>query len=248
MNKKLDGAHFILPPSAFRLPVTRPLTLAVLFALAVGASGFQSKPATPGTSPRSKSSELKSSDAFQKAKGDPADAPREFEFALGRFAYRVRANGNGQRVKGEEIRRFALSFGPDEDIKYMYFAKHAGGLILTCEVSGKYGGTSYAVRLDQPSMRARWTVNIPATETGEPARDDARLYVTGKNFAGAFALENGELLWYLDKFPGGAGEFDFFEAPEPRGREVLFRTRPVYNGRARTVVAESKTGKILRAE
>lgn len=226
----------------------RSLTLAVLFTLAVGASGFQSQTATRDTSPQSKPPESKSSDAFQKAQSVPADAPREFEFALGRFAYRVRANGNGQRTKGEDVRRFMLSFGPDEDIKYIHFAKYAGGLILTCEVFGKYGGTSYAVRLDQPSMRARWTSNIPATETGEPARDGSRLYVTGKSFAGAFDLETGELLWYLDKFPGGTGEFDSFDAPEPRGREVLFRTCPVYNGRARTVVVESKTGKILRVE
>ena len=229
-------------------PATRSLTLAVLFALAVGASGFQSQTATRDTSPQSKPPESKSSGAFRKAEGVPADAPREFGFELGRFAYHIKANGNGQRTKGDDVRRFALSFGPDEDIKYIYFAKHAGGLILTCEVSGRYGGTSYAVRLDQPSMRARWTTNIPATETGEPARDGSRLYVTGKNFAGAFDLETGELLWYVDKFPGAAGEFNSFDAPEPRGREVLFRTRPVYNGHARTVVVDRKTGKILRAE
>ncbi|HVF42267.1 MAG TPA: hypothetical protein VM936_04610 [Pyrinomonadaceae bacterium] len=229
-------------------PGTRPLALAVLFALAAGASGFKSQTATRDGSPQSKPSESKSPDAFRKAVGVPAEAPGEFEFALGRFTYHVRPNGNGRRVKGDDVRRFALNFGPDEDIKYIHFAKYAGGLVLTCEVAGKYGGTSYAVRLDQPSMRARWTANIPATETGEPARDGSRLYVTGKSFAGAFDLETGELLWYLDKFPGAAGEFDAFEAPEPRGREVLFRTRPVYNGRARAVVVDGKTGKILRAE
>ena len=227
----------------------------LLFALAAAvcltggvAAPQDARPAPQDKSSQTRRPESKTSDAFQKAGGVPADAPREFEFALGRFSYRVRANGNGQRTKGEDVRRFALSFGPDEDIKYIHFAKYAGGLILTCEVSGKYGGTSYAVRLDQPSMRARWTSNIPATETGEPARDGSRLYVTGKSFAGAFDLETGELLWYLDKFPGVAGEFDSFDAPEPRGREVLFRTRPVYNGRARAVVVESKTGKILRVE
>ena len=176
------------------------------------------------------------------------DSPAEFEFAVGRFSYHIRANGNGYRTKGDDTRRFSLLFGPGEQIRYIYFAKYRGGLLLTCEVSGEMGGTSYAVRLDQPSMRARWTSNIPATATGEPARDGSRLYVTGKNFEGAFDLETGELLWLLDKFPGRAGEFDSFDAPEPRGREVLFRTRPVYNGSARTIVVNSKTGKIVRAE
>ncbi|HEV7893467.1 MAG TPA: hypothetical protein VGP08_22830 [Pyrinomonadaceae bacterium] len=238
VRNSVPSRQLFLHPSSF---ILHPfcLLLAILFALALSA---QPKP------PQSKPSETKSSDSFQKAKGVPADAPREFEFALGRFSYRVRANGNGQRVKGEDVRRFALHLGPDEDIKYMYFAKYAGGILLTCEVLGKYGGTSYAVRLDQPSMRARWTTNVPATETGEPARDGSRLYVTGKRFAGAFDLETGELLWYVDKFPGDAAEFESFDAPEPRGREVQFRTRPVYNGRARTVVVESKTGKILRVE
>jgi hypothetical protein len=194
------------------------------------------------------SAKPKSKDSFQRATGVPTDAPKSFEFALGRFTYHVKPNGNGQRTKGDDTRRFALSFGPGEDIKYMYFAGYSGGLLLTCEVSGEHGGTSYAIRLAQPSMRARWTTNIPATETGEPARDDARLYITGKNFAGALDLESGELLWYVDKFPGSKGEFDSFDVPEPRGREVLFRTRPVYNGRARTIVVNSKTGKILRVE
>lgn len=216
------------------------LSLAFLFALAL-----LPQPASTQTDPAAKPTP---SDVFQKAKGVPADAPREFEFALGRFTYHIKANGNGQRVKGDDVRRFALSFAPDEDIRYMYFAKYLGGLVLTCEVLGKYGGTSYAVRLDQPSMRARWTTNIPATETGEPARDGSRLYVTGKRFAGAFNLESGELLWYVDTFPGAADEFDSFEAPEPRGREVLFRTRTVYNGRARAVVVDGKTGKIVRVE
>ncbi len=222
-----------IPVNSFYRHVTRSLTLAALFALAL--------------SQQSASSQSKSSDAFRRAKALPADAPKEFDFALGRFSYVVKANGNGLRTKGDDARRFTLHFGPDEDIKYVYFAKYSGGLILTCEVLGEYGGTSYAFRLEQPSMRARWTTNIPATGTGEPARDGSRLYVTGRNFAGALDLETGDLLWYVDKFPGVAGEVSF-DAPEPRGREVLFRTRPVYNGSARTVVVNSKTGKIVRVE
>jgi len=208
---------------------------------------LQEKSQQANSSP-SQSAKPKSSDAFERAKGVPADKPSEFQFALGRFSYHVKPNGNGQRVKGEETRRFSLHFGPGDDIKYLYFAGYSGGVLLTCEVIGEYGGTSYAVRLDQPSMRARWTVNIPATQTGEPARDGSRLYVTGKNFAGALDLESGELLWYVDKFPGREGEFDSFDAPEPRGREVLFRTRPVYNAKARTIVVNVKTGKIVRVE
>jgi hypothetical protein len=165
---------FILPPSSFILPLTRSLPLAVLLALAGGAQS---------NSPR------KPPDAFQRAAGVPADKPSEFQFALGRFSYHVKPNGNGQRVKGEETRRFSLHFGPGEEIKYLYFASHQSGVLLTCEVLGEYGATSYAVRLDQPSMRARWTANVPATRTGEPARDGSRLYVTGKNFAGALDLE-----------------------------------------------------------
>lgn len=210
------------------------LAAASCLALAVAAQTDSAKP--------------KSKDSFQRAAGVPADAPKEFEFTLGRFTYHVKPNGNGQRTKGDDTRRFALSFGPGEDIKYMYFADYHDDLLLTCEVSGEHGGTSYAVRLEQPSMRARWTTNIPATGTGEPARDGSRLYVTGRNFAGALDLQTGDLLWYVDKFPGRKEEFVSFDVPEPRGREVLFRTRPVYNGRARVVVVNVKTGKIVRAE
>jgi hypothetical protein len=230
------------------------LAVAACLALAAWAqdarreSQEESSQTKPSPTP---SEQSKSSDTFRRADGVPAGSPKSFEFALGRFTYNVKANGNGQRTKGDkddDTRRFALDFGPGDDIKYMYFADYHGGLLLTCEIQGEHGGTSYAVRLDQPSMRARWTTNIPATQTGEPARDGSRLYVTGKNFAGAFDLATGEMLWFIDKFPGRAGEFDSFDAPEPRGREVLFRARPVYNGKPRMVVVNSKTGKIVRAE
>jgi hypothetical protein len=248
--------------------VSRPsFTTRILFALAVASCPArvasaqdarrtlttQEKP--PRVNAQERSSQVKSSQSeserprdFRRAEGAPAESPTAFEFALGRFSYRVRANGNGSRTKDDDTRRFAFNFALGEEIKYLYYAQYAGGLILTCEVSGEYGGTSYALRLDQPSMRARWTTNIPATATGEPARDGSRLYITGKSFAGALDLEKGELLWLLDKFPGSPGEFDSFDVPEPRGREVLFRTRPVYNGAAKTVVVNGKTGKIIRVE
>src|SRR3954464_10225487 len=143
MNKMRLSSNFILHPSSFILHVTRSLPLAVLFALALSPQS---------TSPQTKTAESKSSDTFRRADGVPADSPKSFEFALGRFAYHVKANGNGQRTKGDDTRRFALDFGPGDDIKYLYFAGFHGGLLLTCEVLGEHGGTSYAVRLDQPSM------------------------------------------------------------------------------------------------
>jgi hypothetical protein len=225
------------------------IVAALLLALAPSARGAQSRGAARAESLESKPSyEGKPSEAFTKADGVPADSPKAFEFTLGRFSYRIKANGNGSRSKGSKSRGFNLRLGPGEEITYLYFADYKGGLLLVCEVRGEHGGTSYATRLDQPSMRARWTSNIPATSTGEPARDGSRLYVTGRDFAGAFDIEKGELLWLLDKFPGGAEEFQAFDAPVPRGREVLFRTRPVYNGSPKTVVVDVKTGKVVRVE
>ena len=218
--------------------LTRSLPLAALFALALSPPSFS----------QTKTRESQSSGSFRRAEGVPADAHAEFRFALGRFSYHVKPNGNGYRTKGDETRRFSLRFGPGEEIEYLYFADYGGALLLACEVSGASGGASYAVRLDQPSMRARWTTSLPAAATGEPARDGSRLYVTGKGFAGALDLETGELLWLLDKFPALAGEFDPFGAPEPRGREVLFRTRPVYNGAARALVVNARTGEVVRVE
>ena len=182
----------------------------------------------------------------------PADKPSGFDFRVGPYAYRVQVTGNGYRHKGDKgkgERRFNLRFGPGEELSYLYYAKLGNNLILLCEVKGPRGGTSYAVRLEQPSMRALWMANIPATATGEPAFDKERLYVTGKNFVGAYDILTGEYLWLRDKFPGPSEEFAAFEAPEPRGREVLFRTRPsAYNGVARTLVLDKRTGDIVRAE
>src|SRR4051812_22469122 len=116
MKKMRSGSHFILHPSSFILRMTRSLPLAVLLALAVSPQS---------ASPQTKAAESKSSDTFQRADGVPTDTPKSFEFALGRFNYHVKANGNGQRTKGDKgdgTRRFALDFGPGDDIKYIYFA------------------------------------------------------------------------------------------------------------------------------
>jgi hypothetical protein len=212
----------------------------------------QSKPSESKQS-QSKPSEKKSSKSerprdFQRAAPVPADKPSSFDFQIGRYVYRVNITGNGYRHKGKDERRFNLRFGPGEEISYLYYAKFRGDILLLCEVKGARGGTAYALRLEQPSMRALWTTNVPATATGEPAFDDRRLYVTGKNFVGAYDIDTGEYLWLLDKFKGPADEFTAFEVPEPRGREVLFRTRPDYNGAPRTVAVDKKTGEIVRVE
>lgn len=212
----------------------------------------QSRPSESKQS-QSKTSEKKSSKTerprdFQRAAPVPAEKPSSFDFQIGRYVYRVNITGNGYRHKGKDERRFNLRFGPGEELSYLYYAKFRGDILLLCEVKGARGGTAYALRLEQPSMRALWTTNVPATATGEPAFDDRRLYVTGKNFVGAYDMETGEYLWLLDKFDGAAAEFTAFEVPEPRGREVLFRTRPDYNGAARTIAVDKKTGEIVRVE
>jgi hypothetical protein len=207
----------------------------------------ESKP-SQAESPRAKTPKSERPRDFQRAAGVPADKPSGFDFTFGRYVYRVNVTGNGYRHKGKDERRFNLHFGPGEEVSYLFYAKFRGDILLLCEVRGERGGTAYAVRLEQPSMRARWTTNIPATGTGEPAFDGQRLYVTGKNFVGAYDIETGEYLWLLDKFPGTAEEFTAFDAPEPRGREVLFRTRPAYNGASRMIAVDKKRGEIVRAE
>jgi hypothetical protein len=105
-------------------------------------------------------------------------------------------------------------------------------------------------RPTRPALDARaLDYEHPRHETGEPARDGSRLYVTGKNFAGAFDLENGELLWFVDKFPGSKEPSSTPSTRPSRAGARFFSGRARSTmGRARTVFVNSKTGKIVRVE
>ena len=179
-----------------------------------------------------------------------------FEFEAGGFSYRVSANGNGRRTKGDKTRRFNLRFDGPYFMEGLRFAVYEGDLLLACELNDGEAAAGLLVRLEQPSMRALWRQPVPSFNLGEPLREGRHLYLTGLGFVAKLDLRTGEYVWQHEDLYGetevaraGARPDDFnsFETPELAGETVLFRARPVYN-RRRTLVVNKKTGKIIRIE
>jgi|GEM_PF-1895366 len=197
----------------------------------------------------------------------PIDA---FEFELSGSAYRVRVNGAGRRTKEGGTRLFNLRLDGRDSIRNLYYAEYEGNLLLACEVSDGETGAGFVVRLEQPSMRARWRREVPTPGLGPPARDGASLYLTAMGFVARLDLRTGEYVWRQEghdahgargrgtpegtkgaEGAGGArgvGGLGPFGPPEPSGDEVLFREVPVYNRAPRTVRVARKTGRIVGIE
>ncbi|HYH85931.1 MAG TPA: hypothetical protein VEX60_10800 [Pyrinomonadaceae bacterium] len=199
---------------------------------------------------RAPSAQAKPPGAFQKAEQTGAVTSAVFDFEQNGFAYHIAANGNGRRTKGDKTRRFNLRLDRGDHIESIYFSEHDGDLLLACGVTDEESGIGLIVRLEQPSMRALWSRQIPAFNTGEPLRAGSRLYVTGIGFVGALDIKTGEYAWKHEGLYGRGreGAFNSFVAPEMKGEEVLFKELPVYNVPAKTIVVSRKTGNLVRIE
>jgi len=190
------------------------------------------------------------SQEFERAREVPAGGLAAFEFELSGYSYRVAANGNGRRVKGKRVRPFNLRLEGKDAITRLSFSKFKDDLLLLCEVSDGESGEGFVARLEQPSMRARWKLAVLSPTAGPTLREGAWFYLTGKGFVALLDIESGQYVWHHEDLYGHAGPESFaaFERPVVAGREVLFRERPVYNGPARAVVVDKKTGAIVRVE
>ncbi|MDQ3917769.1 MAG: hypothetical protein M3348_04775 [Acidobacteriota bacterium] len=184
---------------------------------------------------------------FQKAGEVPAGSSKAFEFGLSDFSYHVSANGNGRREGGGLVRRFNLRLDGGEEISRVYFSKYAGDLLLVCGVADG-GGRAFVVRLEQPSMRARWKQRVPAYNFAAAREGDA-LYVAASGFVGRLNLATGAYLWKHDRpTPDGPPLFESFEQPEVRGDTVSFREAAAAGRPAKTLLVNKKTGKLIRIE
>lgn len=225
------------------------LATASLCALALAPAPRPAQEPRPAPAP-------KPSKVFQKARpvgGPSSPDPVAFEFEMNGFSYHIKVNGNGRRTKGAKTRRFnlALDAGGALD-RVVYFSEYDGDLLLVCEVGyDDDAGGGFVTLLEQPSMRALWKQPSLSFNVGEPLRDGRHLYVTGVGFVGRLDLGTGEFDWKHDDLydprAGGPKRYVSFEAPELRGDAVLFREQSVYNPR-RTLVADRKTGKVIRVE
>ena len=223
-----------------------PLALACASALSSARVG-PAQEARPAPTP-------KPSKVFQEARAVNTRAtpdPEAFEFELKGYAFHVRQNGNGRGTKGKRARGFNLRLDSGESVTRALYAEYEGDLLLILHTNVGAAGAGFITRLEQPSMRGLWRHRIPAPDVGQPLRDGAHLYVTGRGFVGKLDLRSGMYLWQSDDRDYAGRDrvkaLGAFDVPELDGDEVLFRERPVYNPR-RTIVLDRKTGAIIRVE
>ncbi|HEX8337238.1 MAG TPA: hypothetical protein VF621_10950 [Pyrinomonadaceae bacterium] len=231
--------------AALRFALARACASASLLCL-VRPGPAQEPPPAPAPNP---------SQVFQLAKpvgGNVRHDAGAFEFEMGGFSYHVRQNGNGWRKRGEKTRRFNLRLDGGW-LGRVYFHDYGGRLLLVCEAGDGEGAWGFVTLLEQPSMRGRWRQHIPAFNVGEPLREGRSLYVTGFGFVGRLDLGTGAFDWKHDDLydprEGAPKHFNSFKQPELVGETVLFREQSVYNSlKLKTLVADKKTGKIIRVE
>lgn len=165
------------------------------FAFNVGARSSQAEAAS-GAEASARGGRAEAPGEFRTAAGTPAGAPVAFEFESGGFTYRVAANGNGRRTKGDRTRRYNLQLrGGGELIRRLHFSEYGDDLLLLCEVDGGEAGPSvFITRLEQPSMRALWKQSAPSDGV-ETLRRGGSLYLGGAGFVARLELKNGAYAW-----------------------------------------------------
>lgn len=192
---------------------------------------------------------------FQKARALPegltdADEPEAFEFEQDGHLFRILHNGAGRRTKGDAVRLFNLQLEAGDRLTRVYFSEYVNNVILAGEVNDAETGAGFVVRLEQPSLRARWKAHVPGFNLGPPLRDGQHLYLTAIGFVAKLDLKTGRFVWRHSRLYGRAGEgtFNSFGPPALDGDAVLFREAPPGGGPARTLRVNRKTGAILGIE
>ncbi len=83
--------------------------------------------------------------------------------------YIVRHDGMGEFTSPAGLRRvFMLKVGAKARIDQVYFLEHQRDLFLLYEVHDASSQRAYLVRLEQTKRKARWIIEIDATDLGAP--------------------------------------------------------------------------------
>lgn len=192
------------------------------------------------------------SQLFREARAvGPAEQPHAFEFELSGYTYRLASNGAGRRVRGDQTRLFNLRLVELDEIRRVRFMEYEGNVLLLCTLDYGEGHADTLYRLEQPSMRALWSRDVPAPHA-RAVREGGALYLAGYSFAARLDLRTGAYAWqhgrHLERRKNPLPLSDF-EQPDISGDAALFRPTPARPGDAsRTFRIHKKSGRILGVE
>jgi hypothetical protein len=229
-----------------RRPDRLPPALALVLLCAVAAAAQAPAPAPTAADPNL----FRAARALPESLEPGADGPEAFTFEQDGFQYQILHNGAGRRTKEGAVRLFNLRLEAGDRLRHVYFSEFVNNIILACEVSDAETGAGFVVRLEQPSMRARWKAHLPGFNVGAPLRDGEHLYLTAIGFVAKLDLKTGRFAWRHTRLHGRGGPdaFSAFGPPELSGDAVLFRETRADGRPARAVRVHRRTGKILGLE
>lgn len=193
-------------------------------------------------SPQSSPAEERSFAAVERI-GDPGYRSF-FKFQTKSSGYIVRADGYAESYAAKaRPRSFNLPLGRSGHMVRFYFLEHEDDLLLIYELSDERLGWGYLVRLNQKTLKPKWTRPINGFNIGPGLVDESDAYLSAANLFARVNLKTGTYVWQqLDpqkQFPLG---FAGFRLPQFEGDRVFFFED---RQKGKTVEIEKSSGKII---
>jgi hypothetical protein len=168
-----------------------------------------------------------------------------FMFSTNGRGYTIRGDGYAESNTGKgRGRNFSLPMGRSGHIVRFYFLEYANDLLLIYELSDERLGWGFLVRLNQTTLKAKWSIPINGFNIG-PAllNSPSEVYLSAANLFARLDLTTGKYIWHREdpqkQFPLA---FNGFRLPVVEGDHVLFsEDRP----KGKTVEVEKLSGQII---
>jgi hypothetical protein len=168
-----------------------------------------------------------------------------FMFSTKSGGYTVRADGYAENNSGKgRPQNFSLPLGRNGHMVRFYFLEYQNDLFLLYEVNDERLGWGYLVRLNQKSLKLKWSKPINGYNIGPGLIDTASdLYVSAANLFARIDLKTGQSIWETDdpqkQYPL---MFDGFRLPQLVDDRVIFsEDRP----KGKTVDIKKSSGRII---
>lgn len=213
---------------ALKIPGSILITLLALVA-------FAQEPNRPSAAPEPQ--------AFAKVDSLGDGTRAFFMFATSGPGYTVRADGFAEQSAAPKGRpaNFSLRVGRNGHIVRFYFLEHEGDLLLIYEGSDQKLGWGYVVRLNQKTLKAKWTAPVSDFNLGPGLVEGDYLYFSAANLLGKIDLRTGAYVWQqVDVQKQYSLSADGFRVPTIKGEQVFFQED---GGKEKTVEIDKVTGK-----
>jgi hypothetical protein len=167
-----------------------------------------------------------------------------FMFAAGSGpGYTVRADGFAEQSAAPKGRpaNFGLRVGRNGHIVRFYFLEYEGDLLLIYEGSNQKLGWGYIVRLNQKTLKAKWTALVSDFNLGPGVVEGDYLYFSAANLLAKIDLRSGAYVWQQEDVQKQYSlSADGFQVPTIKGEQVFFQED---GGAEKTVEIDKITGK-----